>query len=54
MKTSSVFGQLQEFIENPEIEEIWINSPNRIFIAKQGHTHLTNLVLAESDSYFLE
>ena len=49
MKTSSVFGQLQEFIENPEIEEIWINSPNRIFIAKQGHTHLTNLVLAESD-----
>lgn len=49
MKTSSVFGQLQEFIENPEIEEIWINSPNRIFIAKQGRTHLTNLVLAESD-----
>lgn len=49
MKTSSVFGQLQEFIENPEIEEIWINSPNRIFIAKQGQTHLTNLVLAESD-----
>ena len=49
MKTSSVFGQLQEFIEDPEIEEIWINSPNRIFIAKQGQTHLTNLVLAESD-----
>ena len=49
MKTSSVFGQLQEFIEDPEIEEIWINSPNRIFIAKQGNTHLTNLVLAESD-----
>jgi pilus assembly protein CpaF len=49
MKTSTVFGQLQEFIEDPEIEEIWINSPNRIFIAKQGHTHLTNLVLAESD-----
>ena len=49
MKTSSVFGQLQEFIEDPEIEEIWINSPNRIFIAKQGHAHLTNLVLSESD-----
>ncbi len=49
MKTSSVFGQLQEFIEDPEIEEIWINSPNRIFIAKLGQTHLTNLVLAESD-----
>ena len=49
MKTTSVFGQLQEFIEDPEIEEIWINSPNRIFIAKQGHAHLTNLVLFESD-----
>ena len=49
MKTNSVFGQLQEFIEDPEIEEIWINSPTRIFIAKQGSSHLTNLVLTESD-----
>jgi pilus assembly protein CpaF len=49
MKNNSVFGQLQEFIDDPEIEEIWINSPNRIFIAKQGESHLTNLVLTESD-----
>ena len=49
MKTNAVFGQLQEFIEDPEIEEIWINSPTRIFIAKQGSSHLTNLVLTESD-----
>jgi pilus assembly protein CpaF len=49
MKNISVFGQLQEFIDDPEIEEIWINSPNRIFIAKQGESHLTNLVLTESD-----
>lgn len=49
MKNNSVFGQLQELIDDPEIEEIWINSPNRIFIAKQGESHLTNLVLTESD-----
>jgi pilus assembly protein CpaF len=49
MKSNSVFGQLQELIEDPEIEEIWVNSPNRIFIAKHGNTQLTNLVLAESD-----
>jgi pilus assembly protein CpaF len=49
MKNNSVFGQLQEFIDDPEIEEIWINSPNRIFIAKLGESHLTNLVLTESD-----
>ena len=49
MKDNSVFGQLQEFIDDPEIEEIWINSPNRIFIAKQGESYLTNLVLTESD-----
>lgn len=49
MKNNSVFGQLQEFIDDPEIEEIWINSPNRIFIAKQGESYLTNLVLTESD-----
>ena len=49
MKNNSVFGQLQEFIDDPEIEEIWINSPNRIFIAKQGESYLTNLVLSEAD-----
>jgi len=49
MKSNSVFGQLQEFIEDPEIEEIWVNSPNRIFVAKKGNTQLTNLVLSESD-----
>jgi len=49
MKKSAIFGELQDFIDDPEIEEIWINSPNRIFIAKQGCSYLTNLVLVDTD-----
>ena len=49
MQSNLVFGDLQEFMDDPQIEEIWINSPNRIFIASQGFSQLTNLVLQESD-----
>ncbi len=40
-----VFGPLAEFIRDPSVEEIWINSPERIFVARAGKSHLTNLVL---------
>jgi pilus assembly protein CpaF len=49
MQSNLVFGDLQEFMDDPQIEEIWINSPNRIFVASQGCSQLTNLVLQESD-----
>ena len=39
------FGPLQELMKDPEIEEIWINSPNRIFIARRGISELTNITL---------
>jgi len=32
-------------MDDPSIEEIWINTPQRIFIAKGGKSHITNLVL---------
>lgn len=32
----SGFGQLQPFLDDPEIEEIWINSESEIFVAKNG------------------
>jgi len=40
-----VFGPLAQFIRDPSVEEIWINSPERIFVARAGKSHLTNLVL---------
>ncbi|CAB4609558.1 MAG: CpaF family protein [Actinobacteria bacterium] len=49
MQTTAIFGDLQDFIDNPEIEEIWINSPNRIFTASKGCSNLTNLVLNDAD-----
>jgi len=49
MDPDVVFGPIAEFIRDPTVEEIWINSPERIFIARAGKSHLTNLVLT-SDS----
>jgi pilus assembly protein CpaF len=40
------FGKLAELIEDPTIEEIWINSPHRIFVARSGVSELTNLVMS--------
>lgn len=39
------FGPLQQFLDDPEIEEIWINRSDRIFIARAGRHELTALML---------
>ncbi len=39
------FGALQRFFDDPEIEEIWINEPGRVFIARGGRSELTTTVL---------
>jgi pilus assembly protein CpaF len=39
------FGALQPLIDDTAIEEIWINSPQRIYIARGGKSELTNIVL---------
>lgn len=36
------FGQLQPFLDDPSIEEIWINAPDAVFIARAGVTERTN------------
>jgi pilus assembly protein CpaF len=41
------FGPLQKLIDDDSIEEIWINTPNRVFIARAGRSELTNLVLTK-------
>ncbi len=42
----SGFGPLQTFLDDPEIEELWINEPSRVFVARQGRHELTNLMLS--------
>jgi pilus assembly protein CpaF len=39
------FGPLQPFLDDPAIEEIWINEPGRVFVARRGRSELTTLIL---------
>lgn len=39
------FGALQPFFDDDTIEEIWINTPDRVFVARNGVTELTSLAL---------
>ncbi len=42
------FGPLQRYLDDPTIEEIWINDPSRVFVARNGRSELTPTVLSES------
>ena len=41
------FGVLQPLIDDPEIEEIWINQPNQIFVASASATECIALDLSQ-------
>jgi pilus assembly protein CpaF len=49
MELDVAFGPIAGLIADPTIEEIWINSPQRIFIARNGRSELTNLVLTSNE-----
>ncbi|MGA8045429.1 MAG: ATPase, T2SS/T4P/T4SS family [Dermatophilaceae bacterium] len=40
------FGELQKYFDDPTVEEIWVNDPARIFIARNGVSELTNILLS--------
>ena len=42
------FGALQRFFDDPEVEEVWINEPGRVFVARRGRSELTTTVLSEA------
>src|SRR5688572_23594454 len=41
----SGFGMLQKYLDDPEVEEIWINDPSRVFVARRGRHELTPTIL---------
>src|SRR3954471_5531964 len=43
------FGPLQRYLDDPEIEEIWVNEPGRVFIARHGRSELTTTILAAGE-----
>ncbi len=42
------FGPLQRYLDDPEIEEIWINDPSRVFVARAGRHELTSTILSRT------
>jgi pilus assembly protein CpaF len=42
-------GPLQPLLDDPEVEEIWINGPGKVFCARDGRHLLTNVVLDGSE-----
>src|SRR3954451_6621913 len=41
----SGFGALQRYLDDPQVEEIWINDPSRVFVARAGRHELTSTIL---------
>ena len=39
------FGALTPLLEDPSVEEIWVNEPGRVFVARNGDHELTNVVM---------
>jgi pilus assembly protein CpaF len=39
------FGALTPLLDDPAVEEIWVNEPGRVFVARGGEHELTNIVM---------
>jgi pilus assembly protein CpaF len=42
------FGPLQPYLDDPDVEEIWINAPDRVFVARGGRPEQLDLVLGHA------
>ncbi|MCW2818067.1 MAG: type secretion system protein, partial [Marmoricola sp.] len=45
----SGFGPLQPLLDDETVEEVWINEPSRVFVARNGRHELTNVILTRQD-----
>ncbi len=43
------FGPLQCYLDDPTVEEVWINEPDRVFIARDGRHELTTTILSAAE-----
>ncbi|MBM6404373.1 CpaF family protein [Phycicoccus sp. CSK15P-2] len=39
------YGPLQQYFDDPRVEEIWVNEPSRVFVARDGVSELTTTLL---------
>jgi pilus assembly protein CpaF len=49
LATLTGFGVLQPYFDDPGVEEIWINAPEKVFIARDGVPELTGLELTHTE-----
>jgi pilus assembly protein CpaF len=47
--TLTGYGPLQPLLDDDTIEELWINAPDAVFIAREGIPERTSITLTESD-----
>ena len=43
------FGPLQPYFDDPAVEEIWINSPSAVYVARNGVAELTTPILTADE-----
>lgn len=43
------YGPLQPYLDDPTVEELWINEPGRVFVARNGRSELTTVVLTSDE-----
>ena len=43
------FGPLQKYLDDPTVEEIWVNEPTKVFIARRGIHELTTTILTADE-----
>ena len=43
------YGPLQQYFDDPTVEEIWINEPARVFVARGGIAELTPTILTADE-----
>jgi pilus assembly protein CpaF len=43
------FGPLQRFLDDRDVEEVWINEPGKVFVARRGVAELTTTILSHDE-----
>ena len=43
------FGPLQRYLDDPTVEEVWINEPGKVFIARGGRSELTTTIFTDQE-----
>ncbi|MFJ6679159.1 CpaF family protein [Microbacterium sp. NPDC091382] len=48
LSTVAGYGPLQALLDDPDVEEIWINAPDKVYIARDGRSERAPIVLSDT------